>query len=130
MEPFHTKIDFKEADGQFSGYTVTLTQAGRTFVMDSASSAICHDETYLHAMTDDISGNMAITMSIWAAHPIDWLQHGACTGECTTDSTHTIFNIKVTTAEFKKATARAAAEFKAASTDSAPSQSTTPFVSF
>ena len=49
-------------------------------MMDSASSSICVDESYLNAMTDDISGNMAIAMSIWAANPIDWLQHGACTG--------------------------------------------------
>lgn len=69
--------------------------------MDSASSSICVDESYLNAMTDDISGNMAIAMSIWAANPIDWLQHGACTGQCTTDSKHTITNIKVTTAAYK-----------------------------
>ena len=70
--------------------------------MDSASSSICADESYLNAMSEDINGNMAIAMSIWAANPIEWLQHDACTGTCTTDSKHTITNIKVTNAEYKK----------------------------
>ena len=105
--PFHTKIDFKaeeSTNGQtlFAGYVVTLTQDDRTFKMDSATSSICKDESYLNAMTDDIDGNMVITMSIWGADPIDWLQHGACTGECTADSVHRVTNIKVTTAEYSK----------------------------
>ena len=76
--------------------------------MSSSTSPICWDSSKLPAMSDDLAGNMVITMSIWNAGNLDWLQHGACTGSCTTDSMHTVSNIKVTTAT-GKAAARAEA---------------------
>ena len=75
--PFHVKIDFKTDDSSgtplFSGYDVIMTQEDREFIMSSSDSSICADESYLNQMTDDIDGNMVITMSIWSPDNLEWL---------------------------------------------------------
>jgi len=51
-------------------------------------------------MTSDIQ-RMAFAISNWSGDNIDWLQHGACSGQCVPGDTYSTFrNLKFTTAEF------------------------------
>ena len=47
-QEFHVKIDFHEADGQFSGYTLTMTQGAKVVTYNKSDCA------YLNAMTSDV----------------------------------------------------------------------------
>ena len=91
------RIDYhKNAAGQFSGYTVTLTQGTDREVI--LSSGDCN---YLNGMTEDIQ-SMAFAISSWSTENLDWLQHGQCSGTCSTIDTATqIRNLVFRTAAYQ-----------------------------
>ena len=86
--PFHAKVEFFESGGQFSAFTTTFTQNGKTQSMTDSDG-------YLSAMTDDIKGNMAFVISNWGGDA-SWLWHDRCSGSCNWPQL-TISNIKMTT---------------------------------
>ena len=73
--PFTVRTDFHESGGDFTGYTSTLTQDGRSIVLTTGT---CN---YLNNMTEDMK-RMVIVMSNWGSGSLNWLQHGVCSGSC------------------------------------------------
>merc|ERR1719242_1515613 len=74
-QEFHVKIDFHEADGQFSGYTLTMTQGAKVVTYNKSDCA------YLNAMTSDVQ-QMVFAISNWSDDDISWLQKDSCSGTC------------------------------------------------
>lgn len=68
-EEFHVKLDFEERNGQFAGYTLTMTQGEREVVQSTG------DCSYLANMTQDIT-QMVWVFSNWSSDSLDWMQHG------------------------------------------------------
>jgi hypothetical protein len=69
-QEFHVKIDFHETGGQFSGYTLKMTQGDKEVVYNKS------DCSYLNGMTSDVQ-QMVFAISNWSGD-ISWLQHNAC----------------------------------------------------
>ena len=88
LESFHVKIDFKKSsEGQFSGYTTTLSQGEEQLVLDKT----CED--YLPYMTNDVQSGMTFALSSWSPpDPPTWLQKDRCTGSCDQDGSHSFDN--------------------------------------
>lgn len=86
-KPFHAKVSFANNNGQFSTYTTTLSQAGRSQSMTGNCS-------YLNAMTWDIQGHMAFVVSNWGGSA-SWLWKDRCSGSCNWPNL-TISNLKIT----------------------------------
>jgi hypothetical protein len=88
---FHVKIDFHETSGQFSGYTLKMTQGANEFVHTK------NDCSYLNGMTSDVQ-QMVFAISNWSGSDISWLQRQSCTGQCSTTATFSSFkNLAFTT---------------------------------
>ena len=68
LQSFHVKIDFKKSsEGQFSGYTTTLSQSDQDIVFETTCD-------YLNYMTEDLSSGMTFAMSSWSpSDPPTWL---------------------------------------------------------
>lgn len=65
---FHVKVDYREASGKFTGYSITFTQEGREVVLDSGDCA-----AYLGDMSDDVQ-KMVFSISNWSTDSgLDWL---------------------------------------------------------
>jgi len=86
--PFHAKVSFAKTNGQFSSYTTTLTQNGKTQSMTGNCS-------YLNALGWDMSGYMVPVVSNWSGG-VDWLQKGRCQGGCNGPNL-VISNIRIVT---------------------------------
>ena len=86
--PFHAKVEFFEDGGQFSAFTTTFTQNGK-------STSMTDSDGYLSAMTEDMKSNMVFVISNWGGDA-SWLWHDRCSGTCNWPSL-TISNIKVKT---------------------------------
>ena len=78
LESFHARIDFHEENGQFSGYTVKLSQDDNELVLG------CYDSNDVNivGMSEDIENGMAFAMSNWSSGDLHWLQGGRCQGGC------------------------------------------------
>ena len=87
-QPFHAKVQFDSSNNQFSSFTTTFTQNGKTQSMTA-------DCSYLNYMSDDVASNMAFVVSNWGGDA-SWLWHDRCSGSCNWPSL-TLSNIKVTT---------------------------------
>ena len=93
---YHVKQDFLEDSGAFTGYVTTLSQDGRETVM-SSTPANCG--SYLGNYSADMT-QMVIAISNWGNKSLDWLQHGACSGECSKTSTFSqLKNLSFTTTD-------------------------------
>jgi hypothetical protein len=91
---FHVKVNFNSTDDMSSlaSFVVTLSQDGRSIVMDSAQK--CTDPSYIASFGETLKNGMAIVMSIWSVSGSrTWLEHNACSGTCTDDSINNISNI-------------------------------------
>ena len=87
-QPFHAKVQFDSDNNQFSSFTTTFTQNGKTQSMTA-------DCSYLNYMSDDVAENMGFVVSNWGGDA-SWLWHDRCSGSCNWPSL-TLSNIKVTT---------------------------------
>ena len=87
-QKFHAKVEFGERDGQFTTFTTTFTQNGRTQSMTA-------DCSYLNHMSYDIANGMGFVVSNWGGDA-SWLWHDRCSGSCNWPEL-TISNIKIKT---------------------------------
>lgn len=89
LKPFHTKITFeKSSSNQFSKFTTTWTQDGKTKSMST-------DCSYLNYMSWDLYNGMGFVLSNWGGNA-SWLWHDKCSGSCNWPDL-SISNIKVQT---------------------------------
>lgn len=80
LQEFHTKVEFKQDDdGEFSEYSIILSQEGREVVMTTSN---CSDG--LSRMTEDFRNGMTFAMSVWAPNygDLEWMQHDRCDSPC------------------------------------------------
>ena len=91
QKAFHVKQSYLETDGQFSGYTTEFSQEGRSVWLNQLNCA------GLNGITADMR-DMVLVFSNWGSDSLDWLQHGVCSGSCSTTATSQTFtNLKITT---------------------------------
>jgi len=74
LKPFHVKIQFDSVNNQFSSFTTTFTQDGKTKSMKG-------DCSYLNYMSSDIANGMGFVVSNWGGDA-SWLWHDRCSGSC------------------------------------------------
>jgi len=80
LQEFHTKVEFKQdTDGEFSEYSIILTQDGREVTMTTNN---CKEG--LSKMTQDFTNGMVFAMSSWSPNygDLTWMQHDRCTTPC------------------------------------------------
>ena len=85
---FHAKVEFNaDSSGNFSSFSTTFSQEGRTQVMSADSS--------YYGMGSDIANGMGLVISNWGGDA-SWLWKDRCSGSCNWPEL-SIKNIKVTT---------------------------------
>ena len=88
-QKYTVRIDFCEDNSQFSTFTLSLTQNGKTVSETCAGGNNS-------MMTDDLKGNMAIIVSQWSGDAT-WLWKDSCGGSCSSDPKLYFTNMKVGT---------------------------------
>ena len=93
---FHAKITFNEEKGQFSGFSVTLTQGSNTVTMDSSYCG--QEKDVMKKMTEDLKKGMVFVVSNFTnEHGFDWLWGDKCKSFNCAKQNLSIDNIKIKT---------------------------------